>query len=505
MGLIIEKALQHGVAAHNAGNLQEAKRAYQTILQSQPKHPDANYNLGLIAISVNQIEAALSLFRTALDVNPNIEKFWISYVDALVKNNQLKDAKRVVKKAKKKGFGTQKLQVLLSQSKNAASAKAPSQELLNGLLKLLQNGRLTEAERLATTISQEFPQHQFAWKVLGVALQEKESKFQALDANQKAVALSPQDAEAHNNLGITLQKLERLDEAEASCRQAIELKTDLVEAHNNLGAILLKLGRLDEAEASCRQAIALKPDYAEAHYNLGTVLYAFGDKNSALISIERANVLKPESKHFSLLLKVLQARKAWINSEASVDNITTADCIAIRSSKILLLKRLVEPELTAYLYRTELVDLNKRRDPSFGNTRGSKYDLFEDNHPTIQRLAADLKSILIKVFKSDIFIMDSFFSIFRAGGGTARHQHLTEFDKDSTFNLGEQKYSLVYYLSIGDQECSDPGYLNFYEPSEEILPSKGLITVFPSDRDHSSVYGGNEDRVIIGVNFYTLL
>ena len=36
MELTIEQALQQGVAAHNAGNLQEAERAYQTILQSQP-------------------------------------------------------------------------------------------------------------------------------------------------------------------------------------------------------------------------------------------------------------------------------------------------------------------------------------------------------------------------------------------------------------------------------------------------------------------------------------
>ena len=73
MELTIEQALHQGVTAHNAGNLQEAERVYQAILQSQPKHPDANHNLGVLAVSVNQIEAALPLFKTALDVNPKIE------------------------------------------------------------------------------------------------------------------------------------------------------------------------------------------------------------------------------------------------------------------------------------------------------------------------------------------------------------------------------------------------------------------------------------------------
>ena len=49
---------------------------------------------------------------------------------------------------------------------------------------------------------------------------------EAVDANQTAVVLSSQDAEAHYNLGITFQELGRLDEAEASYIQAIALKPD---------------------------------------------------------------------------------------------------------------------------------------------------------------------------------------------------------------------------------------------------------------------------------------
>jgi len=213
MELTIEQALQQGVAAHNSGNLQEAERAYQAILQSQPKHPDANHNLGLIAISVNQIEASLPLFKTALNVNPNIEQFWISYIDALFKNNQVKDAKQAIKKAAKKGFNAKKLQALRSQLKNVSDNKVPSQELLISLLEHYQNGRLSEAEKLATDISQQFPQHQFAWKVLGAIFEQSGRTSEAENANQTSVALSPQDAEAHINLGNTLKELGRLGEA----------------------------------------------------------------------------------------------------------------------------------------------------------------------------------------------------------------------------------------------------------------------------------------------------
>jgi tetratricopeptide (TPR) repeat protein len=294
MELTIEQALQQGVAAHNAGNLQEAERAYQAILQSQPKHPVANHNLGLIAISVNQIEAALPLFKTALNVNPNIDQFWVSYIDALVKAKHLKDAKQAIKKAKKKGFDTTKLQALFSQSKVNADTKVPSQQQLSSLLEYYQTGQYGDAEKLAKSITQQFPQHQFAWKVVGAIFGQSGRTVEAENANQTSVALSPQDAEAHSNLGNTLKELERLDEAEASYTQAIALKPDFAEAHSNLGVTLQELGRLDEAEASCRQATVLKPDFAEAHSNLGITLKELGRLDEAEASYTQAIALKPD-------------------------------------------------------------------------------------------------------------------------------------------------------------------------------------------------------------------
>ena len=81
-------------------------------------------------------------------------------------------------------------------------------------------------------------------------------------------------------------------------------------------------------------------------------------------------------------------------------------------------------------------------------------------------------------------------------------KHLSDFDKNN--GLIDQKYSLVYYLSVGDQNCSEPGILKLYEPREDILPCEGMITIIPASRMHSAVYGGKTDRVMIGVNFYTL-
>ena len=222
MELTIEQVLQRGVAAHKEGKLQEAERFYRAILQSQPSHPDANHNLGILAVSVNKAEAALPLFKTALDTNPYIEKFWLSYIDALMKKNQFQDAEVVSKKALDLKQDFIKVRLCLS-----------------GIL--LKLGRLEEAEA----------------------------------SLRQTISLKPDYAEAHNNLGITLQELGRLEEAEASLRQTISLKPDYAEAHNNLGNTLKELGRLEEAMSSYTKGIKLNPHLSQSRKNLVQLLTSY--------------------------------------------------------------------------------------------------------------------------------------------------------------------------------------------------------------------------------------
>ena len=105
--------------------------------------------------------------------------------------------------------------------------------------------------------------------------------------------------------------------------------------------------------------------------------------------------------------------------------------------------------------------------------------------------------------KSDIHIMESFFNILKDKSGSVPHTHISSFDK--IYGLSAKKFSLVYYISIGDQDCMEPGIFKLKNPDDEILPSNGMVLIIPADRKHSAVYNGKEDRVMIGVNFYSLL
>jgi len=109
---------------------------------------------------------------------------------------------------------------------------------------------------------------------------------------------------------------------------------------------------------------------------------------------------------------------------------------------------------------------------------------------------------MTKAVNSDIFIIESFFNILRTSSGLTSHNHINDFDTRE--GLTNKKYSLTYYLSVGDQKSSEPGILKIYDPIIEMLPSQGTIIIFPSNRQHSVFYNGKADRVMIGINFYAL-
>ena len=201
-------------------------------------------------------------------------------------------------------------------TKQNLKANNPTQQQISNLLEHYQNGRFSDAEKLAVHITQDFPKHQFAWKVLGAVLGATGRKSEAVDANQKAVALSPQDAEAHSNLGITLKELGRLDEAEASYNQAIALKPDLADAHRNL-TLMKKFDAQDE-QYSKMQELYLDKNISEeqrCHINFGLAKACedLGDFEQAFAHYSEGNMQRKKLLNYDINKDVERFRKIKSN------------------------------------------------------------------------------------------------------------------------------------------------------------------------------------------------
>ena len=370
---------------------------------------------------------------------------------------------------------------------------------------LLSKNKLKDAQIIFQNIIKIEPDNYKAHTNIGAILLKLGDLDKAKNSFNKAIELKPDFEVAHYNLGVTLTKLLRFTEAEKSYKKAIELKKDYAEAYSNLGSVYLKIENLDKAEENFKETIKFKPKFAVGYYNLAVTQEKLNKFNEAEKSYKKAIELKEDYtealnnlnrmiRQNKLLLNLKEIRSIKINNQINKIGLSTNPFLS---------ERKVEKELITEIYKINSIEIDNTKDIRFGNGKFSDYELFENDSSILKRVKKDLTQIIKHAVGSDIFIIDSFFNILRTGSGLASHHHINNFDRKH--NLGNQKYSLTYYLTVGDQNCSEPGILKLYDPDKEILPSEGTVIIFPANRLHSASYGGKTDRVMIGVNFYSLI
>ena len=263
------------------------------------------------------------------------------------------------------------------------------------------------------------------------------------------------------------------------------------------------LGNLQEAELSFDKVIKIKPDWETFFFYAGCIYErkAFEDATNKLLE---AKSLELKNHHNAYINAALKATNLARNISTTF-KISKGSKPLINKSKFkLVLNRQREEDLITYLYGINTIEINKTIDARYGKGFCSQdLHFFDDKSPIISNLSNDLKKICKDALGlTEIFICESFFNIFKSGSisGAKSHSHIGR--RDSYFGLAFHKYSLIYYLEIGDQSREDPGILKLYEPDEEILPTNDMLIIIGAERNHSVSYCGNKDRVVISANFY---
>jgi protein O-GlcNAc transferase len=267
----IDRALQ----LHVAGRIDEAEVIYRSILQKNPRDPNALHLLGVVAYQKRRYEEAADLIIQAIRLEKKVPDF---------RNN----------------LGN----VYLAQ------------------------GRLDEAEECYQKALQLNPAYVDACNNLANVYRDRGKFREAAYQYRKAIRIDPSRPEIHNNLGMVLVGLDRLDEAIRSFQEAVRLKPDFCDAYCNLGSAFKTRGMFAEALESCSAALSLNPAYAraflmignvysqtgqvekggecyrkaleidpnlcEAHLNLGHTLREEGQKEEAADHFRRALDLKPD-------------------------------------------------------------------------------------------------------------------------------------------------------------------------------------------------------------------
>ena len=182
----------------------------------------------------------------------------------------------------------------LKLSNQVGVPQGPSQNIINQLINLYNQGQLAAVVNQAKTLSVQYPRSFVVWNILGAANKALNKFNDATEAFKKVTELNPTFPDGFNNLGVTLQDQGILDDAIKSFTKALSLKPDYPEAYYNLGNAFKDQGQLNKAITSYNKALSLKPEYTDVLNNRGIALKDQGQLDEAIDSYKKALLLKPD-------------------------------------------------------------------------------------------------------------------------------------------------------------------------------------------------------------------
>lgn len=237
------KLLSRGVAAHQAGKLEDASALYQQLLDEEPDNLDGTHLLGLIAHQRGQHEEAVRLISQAIVARPDIAQFHCHCADAYLALDCVDQS--------------------LSHLRQAHALIPDNPEILINLAELLQRtGQLIEA---ATFLND----------ALSLMLQQNRDSITS-PRYSRAVDYCDDYLDAHSRLAEIYLKLGDNKKAQSHAMQALSAKPNKLDTNITLGNIYLSNGKLQQAESYYRIAIGIDPDNAATRWNLARALLGQG-------------------------------------------------------------------------------------------------------------------------------------------------------------------------------------------------------------------------------------
>jgi predicted O-linked N-acetylglucosamine transferase (SPINDLY family) len=335
MKLTVSEALERGVQAQQDGRVQDADRFFTAVLKAQPDHPGANYNMGLLAISVGQAAKSLPFLAAAAKASPGSVEYWATYIRQLLDSGRTKAAKIEFDKARQAigesdvlnqleiSFPELKTSETLSGSTSSASSVLSTNVLqgkkLSAALRLAEKktkeGNYIEARKIYSDVLEVFPQnkaalqgrHKLDSEASGspdapgqeqlhqiISLYQAGQIEESLTAAERLRVEYPRSHDIYNILGAIKEGISDTEGAISCYKIALEINPGHAPALNNLGAAFRKTGDYERAVSSYERALELKPGYTEAFYNMGNAFKEEGRFEQAIANYRKAIHFKPD-------------------------------------------------------------------------------------------------------------------------------------------------------------------------------------------------------------------
>ena len=294
-----------GVAAAQAGRLEEGAAFIRRALAINPRHAAAQGNLGFALIRLGQYEEALSSLDRAVAMDPKAANAHHNRGFALLRLKRLDQAVAALDRAialkpdnaeahndRACALMDQfKLEDALASSEEALSFRpdAPS-FLVNNALILCDLQRPAEALAAAEAALRIRPEDTAALTVRAQALLALGRPTEGLATIDSALKINPASVQGYLWRSAALILLGQPELALMATETARTLAPQDASAHRGYGFALGNLNRLEEALVSYDHALSLLPDDREALWNRALALLALGRFEEGWLGYEYRNL-----------------------------------------------------------------------------------------------------------------------------------------------------------------------------------------------------------------------
>src|SRR5688572_29203987 len=273
----IATLLQAAGRANHAGDPDRLKKILEDILEIDPAHANATYNLGILYRDRNDIFNAEVTLRPAIKLDPHMTDAYQGLADVLFGAKHLLPAVKVYEEALERA--PNRLPLLLNLVKTRMMLKDAK-----------------EAERLARRILEIDDQSAEAWSTLAWALLHRGGDAaEALQAAERALLCRSEAVYAPAFKEQALRRVGRTSEADALWAELLESARDDWNRTRHLNEAYYWLGRLDQCRTIATAFVEAHPDRADALKDLASLTMAEGGFELAQELLDRAMAMAPDN------------------------------------------------------------------------------------------------------------------------------------------------------------------------------------------------------------------
>lgn len=356
--------------AHQAGDLNTAKKRYEDLLSEQPEHADASHLLGMLHAQQGDFATAIVWIEKAIQLDAQQPVYWNNLGNAYKATKNYLDAERAYQRAidlkpnyaeAYNNLGTlhdaqgnfsqalkayraalqsnpeyveahhnlgllflkqEKIAEAITQFKNVVALNPQAMKAHYQLANLyLQNNELDLAKQQYHLVLAADPENVDCLNNLGVIALKRQEPQNALDLFSKALAIDIENLDARNNMAATFMQYSRYENALRHYEEYIKAKPDDVEAHYNMGVANMAMGNLTLARNHYEEVRRLAPNHIDALINLGAIALKLKNRDEAKHFFSEVLARDPENTTVLHMLSALtgenavtQAPKAYVKN-----------------------------------------------------------------------------------------------------------------------------------------------------------------------------------------------